>query len=242
MFMPTRLQIGASRLENLSAEALQKFLDKTWVHLGDREKEHSFANIIEVFRQKNLLDVCYLIFFRVIKYISPKKKEDATIAVNYDATNFMPFNYKKGNYLPFQDNSFSYIFSEHFFEHLFLDEALALFKECYRVLGRNGVIRTCVPDADLRPSPEPLGYPSIKMSYSHPDKHKTRWSVYSLTEVIRLAGFEPVPVRYYDRLGQGFEVSLTDLEEIYQSCADAEMVLDLTHIQRKDSLIIDGIK
>jgi hypothetical protein len=80
------------------------------------------------------------------------------------------------------------------------------------------------------------------MSYSHPDKHKTRWSVYSLTEVIRLAGFEPVPVRYYDRLGQCFEVSLTDLEEIYQSCADAEMVLDLTHIQRKDSLIIDGIK
>jgi hypothetical protein len=102
-------------------------------------------------------------------------------------------------------------------------------------------VKTCLPDADLRPTPEPLGHPSIKMGYAHPDKHKTRWSVYSFTEIIKLAGFEPVPIRYSDRMNKCHEVRLPDLEQLYQSCADREMALDFNHIQRKDSLIIDGI-
>jgi hypothetical protein len=32
--------------------------------------------------------------------------------------NFMEFKYAKGDVLPFEDGSFAYIYSEHFFEHL----------------------------------------------------------------------------------------------------------------------------
>lgn len=238
--MPTRLQIGASRLENLEAEALQKFLDKTWVHLGDPTPNPSLAHIIEVFRHNNFLNICNMILHKAKKYLSLHEQRHNNC--QYQSTNFMPFFYQKDNYLPFKDNSFNYIFTEHFFEHLFLDEAVALFRECYRILRWNGVMRICVPDADLRPTPEPVGHPSLKMPHTHLDKHKTRWSVYSLTEAIRLAGFGTVPIRYYDKVKKCHEASLTDLKEIYRNCADPEMALDFTHIQKKDSLIIDGIK
>lgn len=51
-----------------------------------------------------------------------------------------------------------------------------------------------------------------------------------------------VPIRYYDKVKKCHEASLTDLKEIYRNCADPEMALDFTHIQKKDLLIIDGIK
>src|SRR4051794_3000216 len=48
--------------------------------------------------------------------------------------NYIPFYYKKGDRLPFDNGCFSFVFSEHFFEHLFLDEACELFRECFRVM------------------------------------------------------------------------------------------------------------
>lgn len=50
--------------------------------------------------------------------------------------------------LPYTDNSVSFIFSEHFIEHLNETEALNFFKECYRVLEPGGVIRTTTFDVD----------------------------------------------------------------------------------------------
>jgi predicted SAM-dependent methyltransferase len=47
--------------------------------------------------------------------------------------------------LPYNDNSAPNIFSSHFFEHIFKNEAEALTKECYRVLKPGGIIRICVP-------------------------------------------------------------------------------------------------
>ena len=44
----------------------------------------------------------------------------------YNRTNFCDFYYQKGDRLPFDDNSINLVFSEHFFEHLFFDEALSL--------------------------------------------------------------------------------------------------------------------
>jgi predicted SAM-dependent methyltransferase len=51
--------------------------------------------------------------------------------------------------LPFGNDSFSAIYSSHLLEHLYLEEAKALLKECYRVLEPGGVLRVIVPD--LRP-------------------------------------------------------------------------------------------
>ena len=242
--MPFRLHIGAARLDNLSSEVLQATLNKTWIHLGDqkRKQHYSYSYIIRLLQENKIIDIVNIIVGKIKKSVIYQNGRKDYNNDYYISTHFMPFFYKKENYLPFKDDSFGYIFSEHFFEHLFLDEALSLFRECYRVLRWNGIVRICVPDADLRPTPEPVGHPSIKMPYTHPDKHKTRWSVYSLPEIIRLAGFEPVPIRYYDKIKKYHEVILPDLEELYQSCADPEMALDFTHIQRKDSLIVDGIK
>lgn len=50
--------------------------------------------------------------------------------------------------LPFGDNTFDYIFSEHLIEHLTYDEAMAMLKECFRVMKAGGRIRIITPDID----------------------------------------------------------------------------------------------
>jgi len=215
----TRLQIGASRLEYLDPNVLETFLDKTWVHLGEEQPKQEYSTGDS---QRSL------------------SEGDAL----YSRTNFVEFYYRKGDILQFDDSSIDYIFSEHFFEHLFLDEALSLLEECCRILKPFGVMRTCVPDADLRTyePPEPAGFPDIRLPYTDPAKHKTRWSAYSLSEAVRIAGFEPMPLRYCNTSGQYICVDPSDNRKAYAHCPDLEMVLDLSYISRIDSLIIDGIK
>lgn len=48
--------------------------------------------------------------------------------------------------LPFEQ--VSHIYAEHFLEHLTYDEALALLRECRRVLSDNGVLRVSTPNLD----------------------------------------------------------------------------------------------
>ncbi len=48
--------------------------------------------------------------------------------------------------LPFEDVRL--IFAEHFIEHLALDEAMALMRECRRVLREDGVLRLSTPNLD----------------------------------------------------------------------------------------------
>jgi SAM-dependent methyltransferase len=48
--------------------------------------------------------------------------------------------------LPFPDDSFMALYCSHTLEHLYLDEARRLLRECLRVLHRGGVLRMVVPD------------------------------------------------------------------------------------------------
>ncbi len=48
--------------------------------------------------------------------------------------------------LPFHDNFLSAIYASHLLEHLYLEEAKTLLKECFRVLKPAGVLRMVVPD------------------------------------------------------------------------------------------------
>lgn len=48
--------------------------------------------------------------------------------------------------LPFKDNSIDYIYSSHSLEHLYLEQAKKLLKECYRILKPKGIIRIVIPD------------------------------------------------------------------------------------------------
>jgi predicted SAM-dependent methyltransferase len=51
--------------------------------------------------------------------------------------------------LPFLDNSFDYIFSEHFIEHLAYTEGRFFLSECWRVLKPGGVCRVATPRLEL---------------------------------------------------------------------------------------------
>lgn len=50
--------------------------------------------------------------------------------------------------LPYNDNFVDFIYSEHFIEHLTPEEGESVFKETYRVLKNNGVMRIATPDLD----------------------------------------------------------------------------------------------
>lgn len=88
-----------------------------------------------------------------------------------------------GRPYPFPDNSFNYIFSEHLFEHLSLQQGITMLEECYRILKIGGKKRMAMPDFDflinlyLHPEKEihqrylswctPLFVPEIKEYYKN---------------------------------------------------------------------------
>lgn len=47
---------------------------------------------------------------------------------------------------PWADGSARYVFCEHFFEHLSLEEGARFLAECFRVLRSGGVVRIATPD------------------------------------------------------------------------------------------------
>ena len=136
---------------------------------------HAPRNLAYFLREYTLPEIARFASQRVFRrqrFISPGDDP-------YDKTNFQPWLYTKGDTLPFDDGSLHYIFSEHFFNMLFFDEVMALLRECHRVLATSGVIRTIVPDSDLRTyePPEPAGYPKRNIPFTDPRKNKTRYSV-----------------------------------------------------------------
>lgn len=53
-----------------------------------------------------------------------------------------------GRPLPFRDGCFTAVYSSHVLEHLHHDQALALLRECHRVLRPGGICRAVVPDLE----------------------------------------------------------------------------------------------
>lgn len=48
--------------------------------------------------------------------------------------------------IPLKDDTADFVYSSHFLEHLFKQDALRLLKESHRVLKSGGIVRVCVPD------------------------------------------------------------------------------------------------
>lgn len=234
-----RLQLGTSRLERLSPAALDVFLDHSWLHLGEQESPNQglLARFRDHTGRRGLLSALRTAPGALVR-----------TALNRDAphvasANFEPFHFSLDDPLRFEDGQFDYIFAEHFLEHLFLDEALHLVDEACRLLRAGGVVRFVLPDADFRRNerPEPAGYPRRAMAWTHPDKHKSRWSVRSLPAVMRRAGLAPHSVQHHDELGV-LHKEPPEAAEWFPRCNDAEMVGRLDYLQRPESLIVDGFK
>jgi SAM-dependent methyltransferase len=233
----SRLQMAAARFEILRPQTIKAMADPSWIHLGEQPVAWQ-ERLTNEFKAGHWLN-CGRVIYRQVKprYTSEQLKSF------YDNTDFRPFRYEIGDRFEFQDNSFDFIYAEHFYEHLFMDEAVELLKECRRILKPHGVIRIVVPDADLRQyaKPEPLGFPSSKMSWLHPDKHKTRWSVYALQIAIQSADLFPRPITFADKFGN-LNDSLPEKSDPDYLGVNDEFIFSKDYIRRKNSLICDGIK
>jgi len=219
----SRLQLGTSRLEKLSPAARGVFIDSSWVHLGNPPQP----------------------FWRRIARTILLGDPWFTRAL-YRNTDFREFHFRSGDRLPFEDRSFSFVYSEHFFEHLPSSLARELFKECYRVLKVGGVIRTVVPDAVLRTyePPEPIGFPT-RLPPEHPQKHKARFTQELLSTALEECGFRAIPLDYCTAEGAHVQRTPASIRsEYFQSvdCADWPVVADTSYIMRLPSLIVDAIK
>ncbi len=60
----------------------------------------------------------------------------------------LDLNHDLRNPLPYKDNTVDFIFNEHFFEHLTVEEGQMAMKEFMRVLKPGGVMRIAMPDLE----------------------------------------------------------------------------------------------
>lgn len=234
------LHLAASRFERLEESILKLICTPEWVHLGepplDRKKE-----IIEEWKSgyyKGALKQAAAWLYRRWR---PKTPPDRLKAY-YENTEFREFYFEAGDRLDFADGYFAFIFAEHFFEHLWLHETQALLKELMRIMEPGGVLRISVPDADLRTyeGPESPAFPP-GASWTHHQKHKMRWNVYSLTTVLENAGFRAEPVMFCDKHGKFHDnVKALDNTGVIEPAVGWRGKMD--YLRRLPSLIVDGIK
>ncbi len=200
-------------------EALRVFSDPTWINFG----EVFSPAIPERVSKVSWLHKGKQLIKRGLRALNReydqrcKAREDARVSRQERiqamevSPFFRPFWRSIDGRLDFSDNTFSFVFSEHFFEHIWPDEAYALFRECFRVLRREGVLRISVPDADLRTyeGPEPIAFDAGTLApsrhgWTHPGVHKTRWNIYLLRLLLFQAGFQVRPIVYCDKDGRYF--------------------------------------
>lgn len=120
--------------------------------------------------------------------------------------------------LPFADSSADEIASEHFVEHLELEDACAFFSEAARVLRPGGRMTVAVPDAEaplreyvagdgplLRQAREEGWHPAvatpldqINVLFRQGQQHRYAWDAPTLLHYLRAAGFSSCISRPFD--------------------------------------------
>ncbi len=144
---------------------------------------------------------------------------------------------KKG--LPFADQSASYIYSSHTFEHFTWVESLRVAKECLRVLRPGGVLRIVVPDLrlivreyleDSNPLASRRFLDRLALSHTfhdwvHPGaNHSQLFDERSLTHLLQQAGFP------HSEVSRFMESRIPDIARI-----------ELTE-RKSESLYVEGVK
>jgi SAM-dependent methyltransferase len=232
------LHLAASRFERLSREATALICQPGWTHLGEPPLNWQ-EEIREQWRFGSALGALRLAAGSLYRRWKPRYSPEELQRL-YACCEFREFHFAAGDRLDFRDGEFDFIFSEHFFEHLSLPDALALFKECSRVLKPGGVVRTSVPDADLRvyAKPEPVGYPSARTPWTHHQKHRMRWSGYSLSEALTVSGLTPRPVMFCTVEGK----FVHELPSQHNGNHANKWAATTAYLRRLPSLVVDGVK
>ncbi len=138
--------------------------------------------------------------------------------VNIDLSQQADLNLDLRESLPFEDGSTSFIYSEHFFEHLEYPRQTTFFlKECFRVLAPNGRLSLGVPDSEWpikAYSEDSKGYFELARTIFHPkwcntrmhhlnfhfrqgNEHKYAYDEETLILILRKQGFQSVSRREF---------------------------------------------
>jgi predicted SAM-dependent methyltransferase len=128
--------------------------------------------------------------------------------------------------LPFQD--VSYIYAEHFLEHLTHDEGLRFLKECRAALKSDGVLRLSTPNLDWVWETQYRKPSSIEDCFAINKSfrawgHQFLYNAQTLTAALHDAGFAEVRALRY---GESDDAVLRDLER-HQRSLDTE---ELPHV------------
>ena len=150
--------------------------------------------------------------------------------------------------LPFKDNTFKAIYASHLLEHLYLEDAIKLLHECFRVLKPRGVLRIMVPDLE-----------EIINSYLKNKKNKNILAADILIEELNLRNKQRVKGNILYRLYSYFKdfhshkwmydadslifyfkkVGFVEVEKknLYES-----RIEDIKEIEKNKGLCVEGIK
>jgi len=111
--------------------------------------------------------------------------------------NFIHYDLRFG--LPFHENMATHIYTSHFLEHLYPNEAELLLKDAYKVLKKGGVIRISVPDLEYAISLYPQEKKDMLNKYFFINNvnntfsnHKFMYDYDSLSEILYSIGFQKV--------------------------------------------------
>lgn len=118
--------------------------------------------------------------------------------------------------LPVPDGSVDFIYTSHFLEHLFLDDARARLREAHRALKPGGVLRVCVPDLDHALHLFEIGRPTDGLEFffmgpslSEFTRHRWMWGFHQLHAELTAAGFHTGCRRGY-RVGVTPDLGILD--------------------------------
>lgn len=119
--------------------------------------------------------------------------------------------------IPYPDDSVDFIFTSHFVEHLFHDQAVHLLSECYRTLKSGGIIRISIPDLAYAVALYQQGRKEemLKQYFFVEDddnvfsRHKYMYDYEMLGAMLADAGFRDITRREY-RQGSVPDIGLLD--------------------------------
>ena len=120
--------------------------------------------------------------------------------------------------LPLPKNSVNFIYSSHFFEHLFKDDTENLLKACYDSLKKDGLIRISIPDLEYAVSLYKLGKKTHMLDHyffvagkgSYLARHKYMYDFELINKLLQNAGFKNIKKQKYQK-GKSPDINELDI-------------------------------
>lgn len=127
------------------------------------------------------------------------------------------FHYDLSCGLPIAEKSVDFIYSSHFFEHLFKDDAILLLKSCALVLKPNGIIRIVIPDLEYAISLYSLGEKKfmldefffVQSKKNYYSRHKYMYDFELINDLLKECGFINI-VKCSFKLGNTPDIDFLD--------------------------------